>query len=86
MSDSLLQEHGGVLHFGTDCWTSPNRRAYMAITVQYETDGIVNEWLLDIVEVGRRHTGERLAIEFEKVLDNFRISNKVNILSQRQVR
>ena len=57
----------------------------MAITVQYETDGIVNEWLLDIIEVGRRHTGERLAIEFEKVLDNFGISNKVHISSQRQV-
>ena len=78
-SDSLLQEHGGALHFGTNCWTSPNHHAYMAITVQYETDGVVNEWLLDIIEVGTRHTGERLVIEFEKVLDNFGIANKVNI-------
>jgi len=50
---SKLQEHRGALHFATDCWTSPNRRAYMAVTVRYATDGVITEWLLDIVALAQ---------------------------------
>ncbi|KAG6870092.1 hypothetical protein C0992_001041, partial [Termitomyces sp. T32_za158] len=49
----------------------------MAVTVQYEKDGTVNEWLLDIVEVARRHSGVALAVEFTKILDDFGVADKV---------
>ncbi|EKM74001.1 hypothetical protein AGABI1DRAFT_27501, partial [Agaricus bisporus var. burnettii JB137-S8] len=59
-----------------DCWTAPNRRAYMAITIQFERLGVVKGFLLDFVEVGARHTGARLATEFADVLTNYKISDK----------
>ena len=72
------QAHEGKLHFGTDCWMSPNQQVYMAVTVQYATKGVMNVWLLDIVEVTHRHTGAELAAQFVKVLDAFGISDKVS--------
>ena len=74
-----MQDHDGLLNFATDCWTAPNRRAYMAVTVQYEMEGTVHQWLLDIVEVGHRHTGAWLALEFVKILDDFGIRDKVSL-------
>ena len=50
----------------------------MAVTVRYEKDGIIEEWLLDIVEVARQHTGKNLATEFMKILDNYGIAEKVS--------
>jgi len=43
----------------------------MAITVRYEKEGKLEEWLLDIVEVGKQHTGVNLAVEFAKILDDY---------------
>ena len=45
------QNYSGDLSFGTDAWTSPNHRAYVAVTVHLEHDGEVLCLLLDIVEV-----------------------------------
>lgn len=50
----------------------------MAVTVQYAANGIVNEWLLDMVEVARSHTGAQLATDFANVLDAFGIAEKVS--------
>lgn len=36
----------------------------MAVTIQFATEGVVKEWLLDIVEVARSHTGVQLATTF----------------------
>ncbi|KAF8718330.1 hypothetical protein AX14_011894 [Amanita brunnescens Koide BX004] len=73
----LLKAHDGRFHFATDCWTAPNRRAYMAVTIQFATEGVVKEWLLDIVEVARSHTGVQLATTFADILDAFSICDKV---------
>ena len=72
------QAHEGKLHFGTDCWTSPNQWAYMVVTIQYATKGVMNAWLLDIVKVAHRHTSAELTAQFAKVLDVFGISDKVS--------
>jgi hypothetical protein len=50
----------------------------MAVTIQFATEGVVNEWLLDIVEVAQRHTSIRLANEFVDILDAFDIRDKVS--------
>ncbi|KAF8148658.1 hypothetical protein B0H34DRAFT_636900, partial [Crassisporium funariophilum] len=52
----MLQEYGGALNFATDAWTSPNHKAYMAITVHFEHDGAPISMLLDLVEVAKSHS------------------------------
>jgi hypothetical protein len=58
-------------------WTSPNGRAFIAVTVHFETNGIPTTLLLDIVECARSHTGTNLALTFEKILKEYGISDKV---------
>ncbi|KAF4618847.1 hypothetical protein D9613_009691 [Agrocybe pediades] len=70
------QDYDGALSFGTDAWTSPNSKAYVAVTVHYETDGVPQCLLLDIAEVARSHTGLNLAIAFAKILEDFGIEDK----------
>jgi hypothetical protein len=65
------------LSFGTDAWTSPNSKAYVAVTVHLERDGVPLCMLLDIVEVAKSHSGVNLAEAFAKVLEEFDISEKV---------
>ncbi|KAI0659197.1 hypothetical protein C8Q70DRAFT_891513, partial [Cubamyces menziesii] len=60
----LLQEYDGKLSFATDAWTSPNHRAFIAITVHLEVNGQPLRLLLDLVEVAKSHSGVNLAIAF----------------------
>jgi hypothetical protein len=76
-SNDLLQEHEGALHFGTDAWTSPNHRAFVAITVHFEVAGVPVSMLLDVVELAKSHTGANLAAAFVEVLRDFGIAEKV---------
>jgi hypothetical protein len=67
------------LNFATDAWTSPNNKAYVAVTVHFEDKGVPMSMLLDIVEVACSHSGLNLAAAFTKILDDFGISDKVRI-------
>ncbi|KIM36852.1 hypothetical protein M413DRAFT_52502, partial [Hebeloma cylindrosporum] len=60
----MLQEHEGALHFATDAWTSLNHKAYVAVTVHFENEGVPVAMLLDIVEVACSHSGINLAAAF----------------------
>jgi len=73
----MLQKYEGSLSFGTDAWTSPNHRAYVAVTVHLEIDGRPLAMLLDVVEVAKSHTGANLAVAFARILKDFGIENKV---------
>jgi len=66
------------LSYATDAWTLPNHKAYVAISVHFEKDGVPVSMLLDIVEVARSHSGLNLAAAFAKILDDFGISDKVS--------
>ena len=66
------------MSYATDAWTSPNHKAYVAISVHFEKDGVPVSMLLDIVEVARSHSGLNLAAAFAKILDDFGISDKVS--------
>ena len=68
------------MNFATDGWTSPNHKAFVAITVHFEQSGTPISLLLDIVEVAGSHSGRRLAEEFVIVLDDFGIGEKVRTL------
>lgn len=53
------QEYEGRLSFATDAWTSPNHRAFIAITVHLEVNGEPLRLLLDLVEVAKVRTACR---------------------------
>jgi hypothetical protein len=72
------QDHDGALNFATDAWTSPNHKAYVAITVHFQKDGVLVAMLLDLVEVAESHSGLHLATVFAKVLEDFAITDKVS--------
>jgi len=74
----MLQEHPGDLNFATDTWTSPNHKAFVAITVHFEIKGVLMHLLLDLVEVAESHSSTMLAAEFVNVLKEFGISDKVS--------
>ena len=74
----MLQEYEGHLNFATDAWTSPNHKAFVAITVHFEKEGISISLLLDLVEVPTSHSGLNLAIAFAGVIREFGILHKVS--------
>jgi hypothetical protein len=74
---TFSKEYDGRLSFATDAWTSPNQRAFVAITVHLEHKGEPMSMLLDIVEVAQSHTGDNLAAAFAKIMEDYEISDKV---------
>ena len=67
------------MNFATDAWTSPNHKAYVAVTVHFEKDGVPIAMLLDIIEVAESHSGLNLSAAFAKILNDFGISDKVSL-------
>lgn len=82
----LLQDYDGDLNFTTDAWTSPNHRAFIAVSVHLEHEGQPLAMLLDIVEVAKSHSGMNLAEAFAKILDDFGISDKARFRQQHLAR
>ncbi|KAI0070512.1 hypothetical protein K474DRAFT_1608564, partial [Panus rudis PR-1116 ss-1] len=76
---NLLKDFDGDLSFDCDCWSSPNHRAFAAITVHLHVKGEPLRFLLDLVEVPFSHTGENLAEMFHQVLKDFLIEEYVSI-------
>jgi hypothetical protein len=73
-----LKEHKGNLGFATDAWTSPNHKAFVAITVHFKVNGTPTCILLDLVEVAESHSGLNLAMVFARILNEFGILEKVS--------
>jgi hypothetical protein len=78
----MLQEHNGALNFTTDMWTSPNHRAYVAVTIHFKKDGVPRCMILNIVEVAMLYSGINLAAAFTQILEEFSMSDKVSFLSK----
>jgi hypothetical protein len=74
----MLQDHDGDLNFATDAWTLPNHKAFIAVTVHFEIDGVAMSMLLDMKEVATSHSGVNLAAAFAQIIDEFGISAKVS--------
>jgi hypothetical protein len=74
----MLRDHEGKLNFSTDAWTSPNHKAFVAVTVHFEINGVPMSMLLDLVEVAKSHSGANLAVAFAQIIEEFGISNKVS--------
>ncbi len=50
---------------------------FITVTTHLETDGTAKSLLLNIIECAHLHIGFNLIMTFEKVLDDFDISDKV---------
>ena len=48
---TIYQEYDGLINLITDCWTSPNHIAYMALISQFEVKGVHITIVLDVVEL-----------------------------------
>ena len=77
-----MKKYKGRLSFATDAWTSPNHRAFVAITVHLVNSGKPLWMVLDIVQVPVSHTSVNLAQVLTRVLNNFGISDKVSAFTQ----
>jgi hypothetical protein len=76
-ADEYLQNYAGNINFASDAWTSPNHKAFVAITAHFLHEDQPISMLLDIVEVATSHTGKELADVFAQVLEGFGIADKV---------
>ena len=81
----LLQEMPSYLHFDTDAWTSPNHCAFIVWMVQFEFQGEIVNFLLEIIKVPEvcilicsldsrltafmSHTGAALTRAFQAMLE-----------------
>jgi hypothetical protein len=45
------KKYDGELNFATDAWTSPNHKAFVALTVHLEKNGEPLCMVLDVIEV-----------------------------------
>jgi hypothetical protein len=68
-----------TLSFATDTWSTPNHKAFVAVTVHFEKKGISIFMLLDIIEVAKSHSEANLTAAFANILHEFGISKKVSI-------
>jgi hypothetical protein len=66
------------LSFAIDAWSSPNYKAFVAITVNLMHDGELLRLVLDVIELAKSHTGRNMAEAFTKVLEAFGITAKVS--------
>lgn len=78
---SNTQKYDGAQNFATDAWTSPNSKAYVAMTVHFENASVPILMLLDIIEVMCLNSGFNLAATFVKILDEFGINDKASDFS-----
>ncbi|KAH8088944.1 hypothetical protein BXZ70DRAFT_899408, partial [Cristinia sonorae] len=75
----MIQAYEGRVSFSSDCWTAPITSVpYMGVLAHFEQNGVPFCLPLDLVEVPFSHTGEALADEFQRVLDEFGIQEKVS--------
>ncbi|OXA39419.1 putative AC transposase [Folsomia candida] len=77
-----LQEIPGKLSFILDCRTSSNQYAFQGVIVQ----GITREWELlslplDLTILNGSHTGENLATQLIKVLEDFNLIDRVHSIT-----
>ncbi|KAF8224421.1 hypothetical protein L208DRAFT_1068198, partial [Tricholoma matsutake] len=70
-----VKKYDGELNFATDVWTSPNHKAFVALTVHLEQNGKPLCMVLDVVEVAKSHSGLNLAVVFPKILEEFGITD-----------
>ncbi|MBW0570860.1 hypothetical protein O181_110575 [Austropuccinia psidii MF-1] len=75
---ALIYGSGKQLAFTTDTWTSPNIKAFMAITGHFiNKEFNVVSVLLDLTEIEGNHLGQSLANQFPTTLKQYELEDSI---------
>ncbi|MBW0491999.1 hypothetical protein O181_031714 [Austropuccinia psidii MF-1] len=75
---NILECNDQSISFTTDCWTSPNVTAFMAVTGHYlDPDFNLKSILLGLTEIEGDHSGISLANHFLQVINRYKIATKM---------
>ena len=78
------QSYKGRISYTTDCWTSPNHRAFLALLGYIEVGAQIWVFPVDVIEVPRNHTGKNLADEVNGTAE-VDVDDKVKIVQTKRV-
>ncbi|KAF5359917.1 hypothetical protein D9758_013966 [Tetrapyrgos nigripes] len=73
----MLQNTESDINCCIDTWSSPNHKAYAAITAHFEHEGHMLSLLMDFIEIAKSHSGENMAEAFAGMLQEFGIAHKL---------
>jgi hypothetical protein len=74
----LLHRTPGAINFSFDAWSSPNNLPLLGIVAHWiDEAGAKHNALLGLRTIEGEHTGENMASEVWKIIDNFEIAQKV---------
>ncbi|MBW0460550.1 hypothetical protein O181_000265 [Austropuccinia psidii MF-1] len=75
---NILECNNQSISFTTNCWTSPNVTAFMAVTGHYlDPNFNLKSILLGLMEIEGNHSGISLANHFLQVINRYKISTKI---------
>jgi hypothetical protein len=75
---ALLRHADCKISLTSDCWTSPNTKAFMAITVHFiDDDWVLRSLVSDFIHLGGSHSGEDLCAAFAASCDRFGVLDKI---------
>ena len=70
------------LSYTTDCWTSPNMKGFMSITVHFvDNDFKIRTFLLDFINLTKKHTGDYLSDMFMDSICEFGLEKKIGTIT-----
>lgn len=67
-----LKQVPGKISFVIDCWTSPNKYAFLGILATWiDKDWILRHCVIDLASLSGPHTGPNIASTFKKTIEEF---------------
>ena len=78
---NMMKAYDGRVNFTSDTWTGPDHRPYFGVLAHFEHEGRAMCLPMDLIFAPYSHTGEALAKEFDELLKEFNVEEKVNNIS-----
>lgn len=77
-----LQNALSDIHFSVDMWTSPNKKAFLAIIAHFvDEDGVLRKAFLPLPQLRGSHGGELQAFYVSRIIDDYGIASKVGFFT-----
>jgi hypothetical protein len=74
---------GGKFNLCIDVWTSKSQHAFLGISIHFmDSEFRPQNYLLQLADLKRRHTGKYMAIVLVKTLQSFNISDKIHSITR----
>ncbi|MBW0474258.1 hypothetical protein O181_013973 [Austropuccinia psidii MF-1] len=73
---NILSNNNTFVSFTTDTWTSPNMRAFLAVTAHFlNKDFSLKSVILGLIELNGDHSGASLAQHFMEILRQYNLED-----------